>query len=98
MENTTVVADLYILGRTGDKFDKDLKKIFYKQAKISQAFVDDYNKDWESRGKFYIVDKEATKQYHEDATVLRDIRKERDRSLADAAEITRNAVIKSKRK
>lgn len=97
-DNTTVVADLFILGRTGDKFDKELKKVFYKKAKISKAFVDDYNKDWQSRGKFYEIDEKATRAYHEDATVLKDIRKEKDQSLADAADMVMNAVKKSKRK
>lgn len=100
MENQTVVADLYQLMRNNDKFDLDMKKIHRKGVKVSRQFVEAYNADkaWEHSGKIYIIDDKATKQYHEDATVLRDIRKEKDKTIADAAEITRNAVTKSKLK
>lgn len=100
MENQTVVADLFQLTRHNDKFDMEMRKIHRKGVKVSRQFVEDFNKDkaWEHSGKIYIIDDKATKLYHDDATVLRDIRKEKDKSLADAAEITRNAITKSKRK
>ena len=98
MENTTVVADLFQLGKVDGKFDKELRKLYHSKQKVSRHYVEDYNVNAETSGKMYIIDKEATKQYHEDATVLRDIRKEKDATLADAAEIVINAVKKSKKR
>lgn len=62
----TVVAVLYKLGRSDDKFDKELKKVFHPKAVVSRGFVENFNKDWEDSGKHYEIDEEATKEYYVD--------------------------------
>jgi len=98
MKNQTVVADLYKLGMSDGKFDKSLKKMYHPRAKVSKQFVNDYNKDWESSGKVYIIDDEATKKYQADAKVLLDARIEKDEALADARDIVVGLVKKNRRK
>ncbi|MGR3221305.1 MAG: hypothetical protein ACUZ8H_16030 [Candidatus Anammoxibacter sp.] len=60
----TVVAVLFKLGRDNDKYNKEMKKIYHPKAVVSKGYVENFNKDWQESGKYYEIDKEATKEYY----------------------------------
>lgn len=55
-----VVANLFRLGRNGDKFSKDFKTTLRTGVVIDENYVNDFNKNWKVSGQFYEIDKEAT--------------------------------------
>jgi len=56
-----VVAKLIRLGKNGDKFDKKLiAEEMRSNAKIERDYVEQFNKNWQSRGQMYVINEEAT--------------------------------------
>ena len=61
-----VVANLWQLSRDGGKFDqKNKTKILHANAKISKDYVDEINASSIDSGRFYEVDEEKTKEFHD---------------------------------
>lgn len=61
-KNTIVIADLYNLGREGKIFSLEMRKIVRKSVKVECEEMCKYNWHWDSAGKLYIFDKEATEK------------------------------------
>jgi hypothetical protein len=62
-----VVAKLVRLGKDGDKFKKDLiAQTERTNAKVDEDYVKECNANWETSGRLYIVDKEATEKRNEE--------------------------------
>lgn len=70
-----VVCKFYKLARIdGVNFTKDHKEILRSRAVITKRFMEQVNVNWKSNGKLYILDQQATDQYHEDSKRDYDLR------------------------
>jgi hypothetical protein len=63
--NRIVVADLYRLGKDGDKFSKDFKTKVRSKAKVGEDYVNTCNANWITSGLLYVIDEKATKERDE---------------------------------
>jgi hypothetical protein len=63
-----VVANLFRLGKDGDKFSKEFKTLMRSGAKIPESYVNQINAGWKTSGQFYEIDKEATKKRNDSLT------------------------------
>jgi hypothetical protein len=62
-----VVAKLVRLGKDGDNFNKGLiAKEERTNAKVEEDFIKEFNSNWKTSGRLYIVDKEATEKRDSD--------------------------------
>ena len=96
-----VVANLFRLGKDGDKFSKDFKKIVRSRAKVTESYVKGINANWKMGGMIYEIDEKATKERDEkllnltvqfdSKTVTRDELKDK----ADKMELTYAKNIKT---
>lgn len=59
-KNQTVIAALYNLGREGKVFSLEMKKMLRPAVKVECEELCKYNWHWDSAGKLYVFDKEAT--------------------------------------
>lgn len=57
-----VVADLFQLQRVNGKFSKEHKILSHPSQKVTKNYVDEINENSHESGKFYVIDKEATKK------------------------------------
>jgi hypothetical protein len=55
-----VVAKLYRLGKDGDKFKQEFKKVLRNRVVVDEDYVKTFNKSTEVSGQMYEIDKEAT--------------------------------------
>lgn len=62
-----LVAKFYQAYKMDDKFDKSHKKEIRGRCVITQRHFDKTNDNWDSSGKFYEKDQEATNKYYEDS-------------------------------
>lgn len=64
-----VVAKLVRLGKDGDNFSKGLEaKVERTNAKVDEDYLREFNANWKTSGRLYIVDKEATEKRNSDLT------------------------------
>ena len=61
-----VVANLYRLGKDGDKFSKTFKTRVRSKAKIGEDYVKKCNANWKTSGQIYEIDEVATKERDEE--------------------------------
>lgn len=58
-----VVAKKVRLGKDGDAFKKDLvAQVERTNVKIDDEYIKEFNQDWKTTGRLFIIDKEATEK------------------------------------
>lgn len=61
--NKIVVAKLVRLGKDGDKFKKDLvAQVERTNAKVDIDYLEEFNTNWETSGRLYIIDDKLTEE------------------------------------
>lgn len=74
-----VVAKKVRLGMDGDQFNKDLiAKVERTNAKVDDEYLKDFNKNWKTSGRLYIVDEKATAE--RDASLTKEAKPSKDSS------------------
>jgi hypothetical protein len=76
MSESMVVVNVYQCPAMDGKFQKDGKKLLRKAAKMPLAYVNEKNENWQSGGRIYEIDQEATKVWREEWQMQQEIRKE----------------------
>lgn len=60
-----VVANLFRLGKDGDKFSMKFKTGVRSKAKVGVDYVKTFNANWKTSGMVYEIDEKATKERDE---------------------------------
>ena len=60
-----VVANLFRLGKDGDKFSMKFKTKVRSKAKVGEDYVKTFNANWKTSGMIYEIDEKATKERDE---------------------------------
>lgn len=86
LKSILVVADVYKLSRTGNKFDKDVKKGTrkFKNHSIERAWCDEMNTRWAITGTICVIDEELTEANNKQIKANAVTRRENDEARETA--------------
>lgn len=86
-----VVAKLVRLGKDGDKFSqKMIAKTERINAKVDDEFIKEFNENWETSGRMYVINDKLTKERDESLNSKKekkDVTKKEDPELQAAMEL-----------
>lgn len=86
IKSILVIADVYKLSRTGNKFDKDIKKGTrkFKNHSIERAWCDEMNARWEITGTWCVIDEDLTESNNKQIKASAKVRRENDEARLTA--------------
>lgn len=82
------VYRLYQLLRNENGYVQDGKKCIRDRVVITEEMADELNQNWQSRGKFYELDKKATEKHEADIKALNEKRK-RNKEMKEALAVSK---------